>query len=401
MTIRDDFPFFKHNDTVYLDSAASSQKPKAVLEQQRIFDQQLHCNIHRGNYQLSRQATDAYEQTRQQVANFIHAGNDNQVVFTSGTTEAINLVAAGYVQTHIKAHHNIVLTELEHHANILPWQQVAEQTGCQLRFIPLLGDSQLDLTAAAKLIDSQTFIVAMTHISNVTGQQLPVESISALAKQQQALMLVDGAQAMAHIQVDVQQLDVDFYCFSGHKMFAPTGVGILYGRYELLEAMRPQKFGGAMVEFVSKQGSRFLAPPQRFETGTPAISSILALGKAIDYIQQLGWQRLQQTLHSLQQPLMKFCQTHPRITLYSHPQSHGIISFNIQGEHASDVAMLLDEQQISSRAGHHCAMILMQSLRINGCVRLSLAIYNNQKDIERCIQALEQCLLLLEADDEQ
>jgi len=348
-------------------------------------------NVHRAAHHLSAKATAQYELARSNVVKFIHAHNSKEIIFTKGTTESINLIAQSYGRSHVTSQDNIVVSVSEHHANIVPWQILCEQVGCQLRAITLTADHQLDLAHASSLIDSNTKIVAIAHASNVTGVINPIEAIIALAKQVNAVTVIDGAQAIAHLPIDVQSLDCDFYVFSAHKMFGPTGTGVLYGKQVLLEAMPPWQGGGEMIKQVSFSGTTYNQLPFKFEAGTPNISGVIGLSAAIDFIGQYQLS----DLHQYEQQLLEIARdellTIDGLTIIGNKGPKlAVLSFVFDDEHPSDIATLLDQQHIAVRAGHHCAMPLMEHLSINGSVRASFCAYNSLDDVQKFLVAVKK-----------
>ncbi|RPA33660.1 aminotransferase class V-fold PLP-dependent enzyme [Shewanella frigidimarina] len=411
--LRDQFPALKQtigdHPLCYLDTAATSQKPQAVIDAMTEYYQLNNANVHRAAHQLSARATQQYESVRQQVAEFIHAQRQDEIIFTHGTTESINMVAYG-LTSQIKPNDVILIDTAAHHANIVPWQELAKRTGAVIKPIPLTTDAQLDITAFDQLLALKPKVVTLCHVSNALGTLNPVNELVAKAKAVGALTLVDGAQAIAHLPVDVQQIDCDFYVFSGHKMYGPTGVGILYGRYTELDKLTPMLTGGEMIKTVSFEQTEFGALPNRLEAGTPAIAEVIGLGAAIHFLQQLPREQIlaheQQLLRYLQQQLQQL----GAIELYgiandkhsgdkhcADDQHHsiGAVAFNLQGEHHQDVGILLDQQAVAVRCGHHCAMPLMTSLNLGGCCRASIGIYTNKQDVDQFIHALNTVKELL------
>ncbi|MGL6176591.1 MAG: aminotransferase class V-fold PLP-dependent enzyme [Vibrionaceae bacterium] len=379
---------------IYLDSAATTQKPQVVIDCVTQFYKNSQANVHRAAHQLGRAATDSYEAAREVVANFLGAPAQG-IVFTKGATESINLVAQSFARVFLQENDEIIVSELEHHANLLPWQQVAAQTKARLVKWPVdARNGTLDLSVLQRLVSSRTKLIAVAHMSNVTGARNQIGEIVAMARQVGAKVLVDGAQAVAHEAVDVQALDVDFYVFSGHKLFAPAGIGVLYAKPELLERMPPWQLGGKMVTQVSFASSTFAPAPARFEPGTPNVAGALALAQAILwYTPWLPFAHEHTAL--LQQRLVAGLQKITGMTLIGLQVGAPIVSFNVQDLHHSDIAMLLDEQNIAVRAGKHCAHPLMQALGIDGCVRISLALYNSASEIDACIDAVNKACQLL------
>lgn len=398
-SFRAEFPFFAENPQwVYLDNAATTHKPHAVLDAMQQFYQHSNSNVHRGAHTLSRVATEAFEQARTDIATFINARQRHEVIFTSGTTAALNQLAFGMMHTLLQPGDRILLTALEHHANIVPWQLHCQRNGVQLDVVPLTPDNQLDLSAYQQLLQLKPRVVSFSHISNVLGHIQPINQMILLAKAAGALTVIDGAQGIAYGQVDVQQLDADFYVFSGHKLYGPTGIGILYGKEVWLEKLTPIFGGGEMIEAVSFVNTTFNSLPFRLEAGTPNIIGAIGLAAAINWIQKFNNQQL---LNYKALLLKRFCEGLSSIKgldiLSSTVHNAGIIALNVAGEHPSDVATLLDQQHIAVRAGQHCAMPLFSQLSLNGAVRFSFAPYNTEADVTRSLSALEQAVEILTA----
>ncbi|QFU21445.1 cysteine desulfurase [Shewanella eurypsychrophilus] len=373
----------------YLDTAATSQKPKQVIEAMSSYYHKDNANVHRAAHQLSSRATTHYEAVRDQLKSFIKAQRREEIIFTHGTTESINMVAYGLTHK-IKSGDMILIDTAAHHANIVPWQELAKRTGAVIKPIPLTEDCRLDIQAYDKLLEEKPAIVALCHVSNALGTQNPVDSLIAKAKAVGAITLIDGAQAIAHLDVDMQKINCDFYVFSGHKMYGPTGVGVLYGRFELLDTLTPMMTGGEMIKTVSFDSTEYNILPNRLEAGTPPIAEVIGLGEALSFLLSLPTaetaQREKELLNYLQQQLKNLGD----ITLYgAHEDNIGAVAFNLTGEHHQDVGILLDQQGIAVRCGHHCAMPLMQSLGIKGCCRASIGVYSNKEDIDRFIEALK------------
>jgi cysteine desulfurase/selenocysteine lyase len=391
--VRRDFPILERlvngRPLVYLDSGASSQKPVVVIEAERQYYLNSHANIHRGVYVLSEEATLAYERAHEQVAQFINADWD-EVIFTKNTTESLNLVAYAWGLNDLQAGDEVVTTVMEHHSNIVPWQQIAKRTGAKVRYIGITPQGHLDMEQAAERIGPRTKLVSVTHVSNVLGTINPVAEIAKMAHAQGALFCVDGAQSMPHMPIDVQAIDCDFFAFSGHKMCGPTGIGALYGKRELLERMEPFLFGGDMINAVSLEGSTWNDLPWKFEAGTPPIAEGIGLGAAVQYLQGLGMQVVQDYEHHLVREAMEHLGAVPDLNIYGPAAEDrgGVIAFNMEGVHAHDVASIVDQYGVAIRAGHHCAMPLMRELNINGACRASFYIYNTVEDIHTLIEAL-------------
>jgi cysteine desulfurases, SufS subfamily len=398
--VRDQFPILQQqingHPLVYLDSAATAHKPECVLQAMLDFYRTDNANVHRSAHSLAGRATQRFELARQRVASFLNARSSDEIIWTRGTTEAINLVANTWGKSHLQADDEILLSAMEHHANLVTWQQVAQQTGAKLRIIPLLSSGELDLLAFRAMLSTKTRIVALVHVSNVLGTVNPVAEIVRLAKQVGAMTLIDGAQAVAHSPVDVQALDCDFYAFSGHKAYGPTGIGVLYGRYECLAQLPPWQFGGEMIRTVTFAESEFNLPPLRFEAGTPAIAEAIGLSAALDFLseqQAAGAEAYQQTLL---QRLIRGLQQIEGVELVGQPtERQGLVSIVFTHAHHHDVCQLLDAQGIAVRSGHHCAMPLLNTLGLAGTLRISLGVYNKEMEIDIFLQALRQALELL------
>ncbi|MGY3805614.1 aminotransferase class V-fold PLP-dependent enzyme [Aeromonas veronii] len=376
---------------VYLDNAATTQKPQAVLDAIAHYYRIDNANVHRAAHTLSGRATRAFEAARETVARFINAPRSHEVIWTRGTTEAINLVAQSWGMNELKTGDEIILSTLEHHANIVPWQLVAQRTGAVIRVIPLDKRGDLDLAAYHAMLGARTRLVSVAHVSNALGTVNPVKEIVAAAKVVGALTLIDGAQAVAHLDVDVQAIGCDFYAFSGHKLYGPTGIGVLWGRTELLERMPPWQAGGEMIDRVSFSGTTFNTLPFKFEAGTPHIAGAIGLAAAIDFVMGQDRQWLAQHEQALTDYLVAGLQQVPGLRLIGEPSRRvGAVSFLLDDIHPQDAATLLDMQGIALRVGHHCAMPLMESLGIGGTMRASLACYNNRDDVDALLAALHK-----------
>lgn len=395
--IKQDFPIFnqKINDEtlVYLDNAATSQIPKFVEEKVRDFNEKERANVHRGVHALGLRATNQYESSRQKVANFIGANNAKEVIFTSGCTDSLNLVAASFGEQNIQAGDEILVSIMEHHSNLLPWQQLAKRKQAKLNFIEINSDGLLDIENLKSKISSKTKIVALTHVSNVLGTINPIKELTDLAHEKGAIVVVDGAQAVGHFPIDVAELNVDFYAFSGHKMFAPTGIGVLYGKKDLLDKMLPYRLGGEMIANVTREGATWAEVPYKFEAGTPNIAGAIGLGAAIDYLQSLDFDLIQKHEQELTSYALEKLKNVLGLTIYGPQKSNGrigVISFNLKNIHPHDLATALDLNGIEVRAGHHCAQPLMASLDTESTVRASLSIYNNKDDIDKLVSSLHE-----------
>ena len=395
--IKQDFPIFnqKINDEtlVYLDNAATSQIPKFVEEKVRDFNEKERANVHRGVHTLGLRATNQYESSRQKVANFIGANNAKEVIFTSGCTDSLNLVAASFGEQNIQAGDEILVSIMEHHSNLLPWQQLAKRKQAKLNFIEINSDGLLDIENLKSKISSKTKIVALTHVSNVLGTINPIKELTDLAHEKGAIVVVDGAQAVGHFPIDVAQLNVDFYAFSGHKMFAPTGIGVLYGKKDLLDKMPPYRLGGEMIANVTREGATWAEVPYKFEAGTPNIAGAIGLGAAIDYLQSLDFELIQKHEQELTSYALEKLKNVLGLTIYGPQKGNGrigVISFNLKNIHPHDLATALDLNGIEVRAGHHCAQPLMASLDTESTVRASLSIYNTKDDIDKLVSSLHE-----------
>lgn len=398
--IRADFPVLTREvngvPLAYLDSAASAQKPNQVIDAEAEFYRHGYAAVHRGIHTLSAEATQRMENVRNQVAGFINARLPEELVFVRGTTEGINLVANSWGNSQVAAGDNIIVSEMEHHANIVPWQMLCERVGAQLRVIPLHQDGTLQLDVYRELLDGNTRLVAITQVSNVLGTENPVAEMIATAHQHGAKVLVDGAQAIMHHAVDVQAMDCDFYVFSGHKLYGPTGIGVLYAKEAILQAMPPWEGGGSMIAAVSlKEGTTYAKAPWRFEAGTPNTGAIIGLGAAIDYVTGLGLA----AIAGYEQSLMRYALTAlagvPDLTLYGPDDRLGVIAFNLGKHHAYDVGSFLDNYGVAVRTGHHCAMPLMAFYNVPAMCRASLVMYNTEEEVDRLVAGLKRIHQLL------
>ena len=393
--IRQEFPilFQDVNDEplVYLDNAATSQKPKKVLETLNHYYTSNNANVHRGVHTLSERATRDYEASREKVRSFVNAKETEEILFTRGTTTSLNWVARSFGEFFIQPGDEIVLSYMEHHSNIIPWQQLAKKSGATLKYIELTESGTLDMTHARELITNKTKIVAIAHVSNVLGVINPIEELATLVHEQGGVIVVDGAQSAPHMKVDVQNLDCDFFAFSGHKMCGPTGIGVLYGKRKWLEQMEPIEFGGEMIDFVGLEDSSWKELPWKFEAGTPNIAGAIALGAAIDYLNSLDIEKIHQYEAELSAYVLPKLQAIEGLTIYG-PQDPalrtGVIAFNLDGIHPHDVATALDMQGIAVRAGHHCAQPLLKYLQVAATARASFYIYNTKKDADRLVEAI-------------
>ena len=390
---RNDFPILNQSingqPLVYLDSAASAQQPASVIDAVARYQRQDHANVHRGVHTLSHRATDAYEGARDKICEFINAASRSEVVLTSGTTESINLVAQSFCRPRIGPGDKILITHLEHHANIVPWQLVCEQTGAELVVAAIDDEGQLELDSLWSLLTDDVFILAIGHVSNALGTINPIKEIIAKARQRSIPVLIDGAQGVPHMSVNVQDLDCDFYAFSGHKMFGPTGTGVLYGREALLEEMPPYQGGGDMILEVSFESTIYNELPYKFEAGTPNIAGVVGLGAAIDYLQKIGMQRIAAYEHDLHDYMVSALKTVDGIRLIGTAANKtSVQSFLLDDIHSHDLGTILDHQGVAIRTGHHCAMPVMTHFGISGTSRASIAFYNTTDDVDRLMQAL-------------
>lgn len=398
---RGDFPALHQTvagkPLVYLDNAATTQKPHQVIDAMSRYYQLDNANVHRGVHELSERATRQYEGARDRVQGFLNAARREEIVFVRGTSEAVNLVAQSFLRPRLRPGDEILVTHMEHHSNIVPWQLVAEQTGAVLKVVPITDSGELIMEKCAELIGERTRMVAVSHVSNALGTINPVEDIVRLAHDRDIPVLVDGAQAVGHMAVDVQAIGCDFYAFSGHKMYAPTGIGALYGRHELLDAMPPWQGGGEMIRRVSFEKTEYAGVPHRFEAGTPAIAATIGLGAAIDYLEQLGRPAIDAWEHELLEYATGAMEAIPGLRLIGTAERKtGILSFELKGAHPHDISTILDKEGVAVRAGHHCAMPLMERLGVPATTRASLALYNNREDIDALVEGLETVRLLFQ-----
>lgn len=388
------FPLIKHHpELVYLDSAATTQKPLQVINRLKKYNDFEHANIHRGVYNLSMNATNAYDKVRQQVKYLIHADRDEEIIFTKGTTESFNLLAYGYGIPNLDAGDVVVISQAEHHSNILPWQQVCRMKQAVLKYLPVDDEGRIIESEIDRVITDKTKIVSVTMVSNAFGTIQPVRQVIARAHAVGAVVALDAAQSVPHTKVHVKGLDADFMAFSAHKMFGPTGVGVLYGKYALLEKMEPYQTGGDMIEYVEEQSSTFAEIPTRFEAGTPNIEGVIGFGEAITFIDQIGYGYLTEHEKALTAYAYKRLSETPYITIYgpSDLSKRGpVISFNIEGVHPHDVTTILNEDNIAIRAGHHCAQPLMKRMGLPSTCRISFSIYNKNEDVDRLIESLKK-----------
>jgi cysteine desulfurase/selenocysteine lyase len=390
-----DFPILQQkvngHPLVYLDSSASSQKPFQVIEAVERYYKEINSNVHRGVHTLGTRATEAYEGAREKVRRFIGARSEKEVIFTRGTTSSLNLVAHSYARARLGPGDEIVLTPAEHHSNLIPWQQAAKATGAALKYLPLEPDGTLDLNKVQEMITGRTKLLAIAQVSNVLGTIHPIRELADMVHRQGGVIVVDGAQSVPHMKVDVQELDVDFLAFSGHKMMGPTGIGVLYGRESLLEEMEPLEYGGEMIDHVDLYESTWKELPWKFEGGTPIIAGAVGLAAAIDYLESVGMD----TIHRHDQELTAYAQRRLEeiegITIYGPRENRtSLVTFNLEGVHPHDVATVLDAEGIAVRAGHHCAQPLMRWLGVTATVRASFYLYNDESDIDRLVEGIRK-----------
>lgn len=392
-SIREDFPILNKTmngkKLIWLDNAATTQKPNRVIDAIHHYYTDENSNIHRGNYSLSQQATQKYEDTRKQVARFIHAASDKSIVFTKGTTEAINLVAYSFGKQFIQKGDEIIIGLFEHHSNILPWQRLSEEQGAILRVIPIHENGELMMEEYAKLLNSKTKLVAITHVSNVLGTVVPVHLITQMARQHGAYVLVDGAQGIPHFEVDVQSIDCDFYVFSGHKLFGPTGIGVLYAKEPILEKMPPYQMGGGMIKNVTMEKSEFMDSPYKFEAGTSNIAAVFGLSATLDYLDSIGMANIAAYEHDLMNYALTQLHSVPKIKIFGNPLHRASsVPFLLENYEPDDVGAYLNKEGIALRTGHHCAQPLMNFYGVKGMVRPSFAFYNTKEEVDSLTSAL-------------
>src|SRR5215813_10327042 len=395
--IREDFPILSlkvhGKPLVYLDNAATTQKPRAVIDALTHYYTTENANIHRGVHALSELATESYERARRKIQRFIHAPDPSQVIFVRGTTEGINLVAQTYGRTHIQSGDEIIISMLEHHSNIVPWQILSEQVGARLRVIPINHDGELVMDEYRRLLTEKTKFVSVTHVSNALGTIVPVKEVVALARERGVPVMLDGAQAAPHLKLDVQEIGCDFYAFSGHKLFGPTGVGVLFGRSELLERMPPYQGGGDMISLVTFEKTHYNVLPYKFEAGTPHIAGGIGLGAAIDYLGKLNWEQVVSHEQDLLAYTTDALLTIPGLKIIgTAKEKAGVISFVFDHVHAHDVGTILDQEGVAVRTGHHCAMPVMQRFGVPATTRASFAFYNTRDEVDALKKAIHRVL---------
>ena len=400
--IRDDFPILSRSvnkkPLVYADNAATTQKPQSVIDRLSEYYSDENANVHRGIHTLSECATEAFEESRRVVQRFLNAKSVREIVFTRGTTEAINLVAQSYALRRLKAGEEIIISTLEHHSNIVPWQIVCQRTGAKLKIAPVNDAGELIFEEYEKLVNKKTKLVALTHISNALGTVNPVQKLTKVAKEVGAVVLIDGAQSIIHAKIDVQAIGCDFYVFSGHKALGPTGIGVLYGREDVLQSMEPWQSGGDMIKTVSFEETTYNEIPYKFEAGTPNIAGAIGLSEALNYFSQFDLERVEQHEHCLLNKAIQRALSIPNLQLVGTAKNKSsICSFVVEGVHPNDLGTLLDQQGVAIRTGHHCAMPLMSRLNVPGTARASFAFYNSPEDVDRVFDAIEKALFILAA----
>lgn len=392
-TLKNDFPILttlnRGKPVVYLDSASTTQKPLAVIDAIATFYKKDYANVHRGIYELSERATMLYDAARAKVQAFINAKHTNEIIFVRGTTEAINLVAQSYGRSHWQAGDEVILSEMEHHSNIVPWYLLKEQMGIKLKIIPITDEGAIDLDAYQQLFSAKTKMVAVAHASNVLGTINPVKDMAAIAHAHNVPILLDGAQAVPHMSVDVAEIDCDFYTFSAHKLYGPTGTGVLYAKQTYLDKMPPYQGGGSMIETVSFDKITYASAPLKFEAGTPDIAGVIGLDAAIDYVNKIGMQQIADHEQALLNYATKQLMLPDLRIIGTAPQKVGVISFVMDGIHPHDIGTVLDSEGIAVRAGHHCAMPLMHRYNVPAMVRASFGIYNTEQDVDALVNAIE------------
>lgn len=399
MDFRDDFPIFKNRDIAYLDSGATAQKPKMVIDAIDNFYEKFNANPHRGAYTLSIEATAMYEDTRAKIAKFINARHAEEIIFSKNASESLNLLAYSYGLDNLKKGDDVVISIMEHHSNLVPWQFVTQKTGSELKYMYINDEFELSKEEIESKITDNTKIVGITHVSNVLGTINNVKEIIKFAHKKGAIVIVDASQSIPHMKIDVQDLDADFLVFSGHKMFAPLGIGVLYGKRELLNKMNPFLMGGDMIEYVHEQSTTFAPLPNKFEAGTQNVEGVVGLGAAIDYINSIGYEKIQEHDREIvdyaREKLLKL----DYLDLYMTPNAENhsaVISFNIKGVHPHDVASILDSENVCVRSGNHCAQPLMRFLGIDSTCRASFYVYNTKEDVDRLVAGIEKAYKMFE-----
>ncbi len=390
--VKSDFPIFNNSDLIYLDNASTSQKPQAVLDTINSIYTKSNANVHRALYSLGAKATEEYEKSRKKIANFIGADSEKEIIFTSGATESLNLLAYS-LSSDLNPEDEILISEMEHHSNIIPWQQLAKRTGAKIKYIPITQDGELDLSEANNLFNSNTKIVSMTHVSNVLGTINPIKKISSMAHQCGAIIIIDGAQGAAHKKINVKDLGCDFYAFSGHKMLGPTGSGVLWGKIDLLNNMEPFMGGGEMIDQVTMTSATWNEVPYKFEAGTPNFIQAIGLGAAVEYLDSIGMDEITDHEKELTSYALDKLQKINDIKIHGSGSNRiGVVSFNIKNIHPHDLAQFLNEYNIALRVGHHCAQPLLSKLNETATARLSTYLYNDEQDIDKLCTALQEII---------
>lgn len=395
--IKKDFPILEQKvngkNLVYLDSAATTQKPKEVINSLNNYYKETNSNIHRGVHTLSQKATEKYEKAREIIANFIDATSSKEIIFVRGATEAVNLVASSYVKPLLMENDEIIISQMEHHANIVPWQMVCEEKKAKLKIIPIDENGELIINKFNELINKKTKFISLNHVSNSLGTINPIKKIIDIAHQKNIKIMIDGAQAVQHLEISMKDIDADFYCFSGHKMYAPTGIGILYGKKELLEQMPPYQGGGDMIKSVTFEKTTYNDIPNRFEAGTPNISGAIALGKAIEYINKIGISNINKHEEDLLNYATSKLKKINKVKIIGEAKEKAaVISFIIEGIHPHDIGTIMDSHGIAIRAGHHCTQPIMDFYNVPATARASFAIYNTKEDVDELVKAIEKCI---------
>ena len=397
MNIRNQFPIYKvqNKNFIYLDSASTTLKHESSISKLKEYNSEYSANIHRSVYPIAEKATYEFEESRRKVANFINSKSE-EIIFTKSATESINLIAYSWGLSNLKKDDVILISKMEHHSNMVPWQFVAKKTGCILKYIPVLDDGTLDLESFESLLSSNVKLISLIHQSNVLGIVNPIEGIIKKAHQNGTLVMIDAAQSISHIEIDVKKIDCDFLVFSGHKMFASTGVGVLYGKYELLDQMDPFLYGGQMIDKVDEQNSTWNKLPLKFEAGTPNIGEVISLGASIDFIKSIGFSKMNEHLNSITNAYLELLSTFKDINIYGQTNNRGpVISFNIKNIHAYDFCQIMGQHNISLRAGNHCAQPLLQEFGTNSTNRISFQIYNTIDELNYFNDKLKQTIALL------
>lgn len=389
---KSEFPIFKNRKLTYLDSASTSQKPKVVLDAMKNVYENSNANVHRALYDLGSESTELYESSRELVAKFINANSSKEIIFTSGATASINLLAYS-IGSQLKEDDEVLISHMEHHANIVPWQQLVKRTGIKLKYLPLTDSGEIDLSKSSELITAKTKIVSITHMSNVLGTINPIKEIAKLTKMVGAVFIVDGAQSVSHMPVNVQDLECDFLVFSGHKMLGPTGVGVLWGKFELLNDLDPFLSGGEMIEKVTLEESTWNEVPYKFEAGTPNYVQAIGLGAAVTFLSKIGMENIHKYEKELTSYAVEKLQSIPNLNIHGSPKNRGsVISFNIENIHPQDLAQFLNEDNICIRVGHHCAQPLLETLNETSTARASFYIYNDFSDIDKLVDSIKSTI---------